>query len=151
MFSKLVFILGGGFVVLLSVLFVFHLGPPWITSGEDRIMSSTSLTNGSKLFLVLHRTESLIDAYEVSLFRVDPATNVFISWLGYEDGYWWRGELVSDPPGDEVKVNVLGTTIATYSTSKDSTIWHGRKTKIIPSRKIDGVNITDPIPKAILE
>lgn len=129
---------------------LFHFGPPGIKAGEDRILSSLLLTNGSKLFLVAHRTGHAIDAYEVSLFRVDDMTNVFVSWLGYEDGYWWGGALSPEFSKNSVKIKVFGGTVATYSLSNDSVIWHSGRRRVIPSFRIDGIKVNYPIPKAIL-
>jgi hypothetical protein len=137
-------------LLLIAALLLFHFGPLGIRAGDDCILSSTVLTNGSRLFLVAHRTGHPIDAYEVSLFRVDQNTNVFVSWLGYEDGYWWGGALLPEWSGDKVKIQVFGGTIGVYSVPNGSVSWLGGGITNIRSHKIDGVKIMEPIPAAIL-
>lgn len=146
--SKITFLCS--LILLGAALLLFHFGPPGIGFGEDRILSSTVLTNGNRLFLVAHRTGHPIDAYEVNLFRVDQNTNVFVSWLGYEDGYWWGGALLPEWSGDKVKIQVFGGTVGEYTVTDGSVSWFGGRKRTIPSYRIDGIKIVTPIPVAIL-
>ena len=139
-----------GIALLAAVILLFHFGPPGIKAGEDRILSSTLLTNGSRPFLVAHRTGHPIDAYEVSLFRVDQSTNVFVNWLGHEDGYWWWASLVAGPAGDKVRIRAFGTILAVYSVADGSVTWIDKAMEGVASHRIDGVKIQHPMPAAIL-
>lgn len=129
---------------------LFHLGPPGIKAREDRILSAVPLTNGSRLFLVARRTGHPIDAYEVSLFRVDPETNVFVTWLGYEDGYWWGASLQNDSTSGRVKIRAFGAVMGEYSSSEGTVSLGGNAGEVIPAYRIDGVKVIYPIPREIL-
>ena len=145
---KLVFA-GCGFAVIGLVL-LLHFGPPGIKAGEDRILGSTVLTGSNKLFLVAHRTGHPIDAYEVSLFRVDSETNVFVSWLGYEDGYWWGSSLHAETNGDKLDIEAFWQIVGTYSLSDGLIRWKDKQTRDTISHRIDGVKVSWPVPKIIL-
>ena len=147
--KKLLFFLGLVLLLILSLL-LFHFGPPGIKHGEDRILSSIGLTNGSKLFLVAHRTGHPIDAYEVSLFRVESDRSVFVNWLGFEDGYWWGASLVAESAAGKVKIRAFGGVIGEYSVMDGSVKLAGKK-EVEPSFRIDGVKVKCSIPKEILE
>src|SRR5712691_3603035 len=58
---------------------VYQFGPPGIKPGDDRVLSSMRLQNGDLLYIVAHRTTSIVDTYEVCLYRVNQNTNLFVS------------------------------------------------------------------------
>jgi hypothetical protein len=137
-------------IVIISLILLFHFGPPGISSGEDRILSSLKLTNDNRLYLVAHRTGDFIDAYKVSLVRVDRDTNVFVSWLGHEDGYWWNASLVPDVTAEEVTIRAFGFDFGVYRLSDGIFRWAEEDRKPIPSHRIDGIRVIERIPPDIL-
>jgi len=148
--SKYIFVGGGAgllFVAILALLYQF--GPPGIKTGEDRILSSTVLSNGSRIYVVAHRTGHLIDAYEVSLYRVDQSTNVFVCFLGHQEAFWWGSSLQASSSSDVVEIRAFWQMVANYSVSNGSVTWSDKKRGSYPSYKIDGVNVQWPVPKVL--
>lgn len=139
----------GAPALLIGGCALFHFGPPGIKAGEDRILSSLTLTNGSKLFLVAHRTGHPIEAYKVSLFRVEPDKSVFVNWLGFEDGYWWGASLSDNPATGKVQIRAFGGLIGEYSVAAGSVKFADKK-DVELGFKIDGVNVKCAIPKEIV-
>jgi hypothetical protein len=146
---KLLFGLGVT-VLLIGGCALFHFGPPGLKAGDNRVLSTLTLTNGSKLFLVARRTGHPIEAYEVSLFRVESDKSVFVNWLGFEDGYWWGASLSDNPTTGKVKIRAFGGLIGEYSVSAGSVRFTDKK-EPEPGFKIDGVSVKYPIPREIFD
>jgi hypothetical protein len=49
-----------------------HLGPFYVRPGDYVLLTHTALLNGQNFFAVGHRTESLTEPYEVTLYKVEP-------------------------------------------------------------------------------
>jgi hypothetical protein len=91
---------------------------------SEYILSSTSLKDGSRVFIVAHRTGHFIEAYEVTLYRVWADKSISLNWLGYEDGYWWWCNLRPGRPG-VIEVRAFGGLMAEYEISTGNVKWLG--------------------------
>jgi len=135
-------------VAIAVALPLIQFGPPGIKVGDDRLLASLSLSNGEALYLVTHRTPSWIDTYEVSLYRVDSRQNVFVNFLGDEQGYWWRSSLKFNPRGD-VEIVAKMCRVGVYSVSGGSVSIIGGKPSYVPGYKVDGDTIQCQIPEFV--
>jgi len=99
---------------------LFHLGPFGIHPGDDILLSQLSLTNGSRFFVVAHRTENLIDAYEVTFYRVDQNGDTFAYYLAHEDSFWWGCTLRPAKDSREIEIGADGAMAARYLPDQDA-------------------------------
>jgi hypothetical protein len=132
----------------LLLAYFFHFGPPGIKIGDDRVLASTNLADGSKVLIVLHRNKNPIEAYEVTLYRVWADNNISLNWLGYEDGYWWGCHL---KPGktDTLEIHAFGGLLAQYVISTGAVYWSG-SSKVTRSYRIDELDYKPMLPQVIL-
>jgi hypothetical protein len=117
--SKTVIILA----VVLALLFglrLFQLGPFGIRAGDDLVLARTTLAGGARLFVVAHRTESIAEPYEVTLYRVEPDDKVFLYWMGYEDSFWWGCSIRSDQDASLLQIRADGSVAAYYKVQDQS-------------------------------
>lgn len=135
-------------VVLIFVIAIAHFGPPGIKAGEDQVLSSMCLANGRKLFIVAHRTDSPFDAYEVSLYQVDQATNVFVCFLGHEESFWWGCSMRSESASN-VTIRAYWRKVADYSLSDGTLFWTDKSRGDFPTYKIDGDKVKWPVPPVL--
>lgn len=88
-------------IALLLGVRLFHLGPFGVRPGDDVVLARFTVKNGVRLFIVAHRTRSVIEPYEVTLYRTEKNGDVFTYWMGYEDSFWWACSIrPSDSPSD---------------------------------------------------
>ena len=104
-----------GVVTLLLGLCVFHLGPFGIRPGDDIVLGSAPLTNGGRLFVVAHRTHDLVEAYEVTLYRVERSGEIFTYWMGYEESYWWACSIRPVDDFSVLQIRADGAVAALYT------------------------------------
>ncbi len=109
------------------------------------------LQNGDLLYIVAHRTTSIVDTYEVCLYRVNQNTNFFVCFLGGKDSYWWGCSLRPDASSNSVLIHVFGMDVAKYSTTDGQVIWKDKTMGKFPSYRIDGVNVSWPVPAVVQE
>ena len=136
-------------VAFCALVCIWHFGPLEIQTGEDRILGSLELQEGDKLFLVAHRTTSLVDAYVVSLFRVHQKTNFSVCWLGHEDSYWWGSSLQSIQNSEDVCVQLWWSKLGTYSIADNSFHWADPAQPPVPTYFVDGVKVQCHVPDII--
>ena len=146
--KKALLIASVGLLGLILVALVAHFGPPGIKAGEDRILSKMLLADGRRLFIVAHRTAHLVDAYEVSLYRVDQATNFFVCFLGHEEGFWWGCSMLKESSSNIV-IHAYWRKIARYSLDDGTLVWTEKGRGDSPTYKIDGDKVKWPVPLVI--
>ena len=139
--KRLMLALGFGALALVTFVILYQFGPPGIKAGEDRILSSMLLTNGNRLVVVTHRTGHPIDAYEVTLYRIDQKTNVFAYYLGHEEAFWWGCSLRASSATNKVQILAFWQPLAAYSIADDSVSWPGEKRPDTPPHKNDAANV----------
>lgn len=136
-------------VVTLSLALLFHFGPLGIKSGDDRMLASAKLADASSVFIIAHRTGHFIDAYEVTLYRVSSPNDIYINWLGYEDGYWWGCNLKFGVKSNILEIHAFGRLMAEYDISTGNVKWSDKK-DALQSYRFDDLPNRQQIPKQIL-
>ena len=136
-------------LLLTPLVWFYQMGPPTISAGADKLLASTSLANGDTLFLVAHKTGDFVEAYEVSLYRVDETTNVFVAFLGHEEPFWWGASLRPSAVPDKIEIRAFWEIEAVYSIADGSYDYPAKKWVSYPSCKIDGVKIKWPVPEVV--
>jgi hypothetical protein len=100
--------------ILLIGIPLFHLGPPTVSIGDDLVLARSTLTNGAQLFVVAHRTDTIFEPYEVTLYRVRPDGEIYLYWMGYEDSFWWRCSIRPDQDPTRLQIRAIGSVTAYY-------------------------------------
>jgi hypothetical protein len=98
---------------------LFHLGPFGIRPGDDILLSRMTLANGAQLFVVGHRTAHFIDAYEVTLYRVEANGDAFRYYLGHEESYWWACSIRPATSSGAIEIRADGQVVARYRPHED--------------------------------
>jgi len=80
------------------------------------------LTNGPQFFVIGHRTASVREPYEVTLYKVEPDYKTFSYYLAFEDSYWWNCAVRSNAASGEVEIRADGGLTARYVPNKDIVI-----------------------------
>lgn len=135
--------------VFFSFALFFHFGPLGIKAGDDLVLASAKLSDASRVFIMAHRTGHLIDAYEVTLYRVSPTNGITINWLGYEDGYWWRCGLSYGNNSNILEIHAFGGLMAEYDITSGDIKWHDKQ-DVLHSYHIGDLSNVRPIPNVIL-
>jgi hypothetical protein len=104
-----------GVFALLVGLRLFHLGPFGIRPGDDITLAQARLTNGDQLFVVAHRTQSVAEPYEVTLYRLEATGEAVQYWMGYEDSYWWACSIRPTTNSSVLQIRADGSPAAFYS------------------------------------
>ena len=115
--------------VLLGIR-LFHLGPLGIRPGDDIFLAKLVSTNGPQFFVMGHRTPSVTEPYEVTLYKVEPDHKTFSYYLAFEDSYWWGCSIRSNVASGDVEIQADGGLTARYVPSKDLVISDAYKVPI---------------------
>ncbi len=113
----------GTFCAPLIAVYFFHFGPLGVGSGDDVLCAELSLTNGSKLCVVAHRTGEFIDAYHVTLYLIEVNGEVLSYNLGDEDSFWWATSLRLGVDKKEIEIRSFGQFVAKYLIAEKSVAW----------------------------
>jgi len=130
---------------------LFQFGPPSILPGDDRILATMRIADGDSLYIVAHRTSSLLKTYEVSLYRVLERTNFFVCFLGNKEPYWWGCSLRRTSIPERIEIRVGWAALATYSLPNGIVISEDKVLDGRPTYRMDGVKVTWPVPKVLLK
>jgi hypothetical protein len=108
-------ILGLVLVVGLVVgLRLFHVGPFGIRPGDNVVLARSTLASGARLCVVAHRTQSLTEPFEVTLYRTEASGKVFTYSMGYEDSFWWNCSIRPSTIPSVLHIRALGSVAAVY-------------------------------------
>jgi hypothetical protein len=88
------------------------------------------LTNGPEFFVIGHRTDSLTEPYEVTLYKVEPDHRTSSYYLAFEDSYWWGCSIRSNSVSGEIEIRADGGLCARYLPKKDLVISDAYKVPI---------------------
>ena len=112
-----------GILLALGAVFVgillFHLGPFGVRPGDNIFLAQLLSTNGPQFFVIGHRTESVTEPYEVTLYKVERDHKTFSYYLAFEDSYWWGCSVRSNTTSGEIEIRADGGLTARYIPSKD--------------------------------
>src|SRR4051812_43111671 len=103
------------FLLAIGGLFVFLLGPPRPDTRKPLILDSLQLADSRKLFLIEERDGNVLEPYAVSVYLLDPHSNVYVSFLGDEYGHWWGAKLIPTADANRVEIKTFGMTQGFYS------------------------------------
>jgi len=130
-----------GCIVLLLAVGLWRLGPPGIRQGDDLLLATLSDSDGARFYVIAHRTDHLIDAYEVTLYRVTLGKDAWSYYLAFEDGFWWGCTLGWSKGRKELEIRANGTIAARYIPEKDEIISHAYRVPIraraVPYTELD--------------
>ena len=93
---------------------LIHLGPFGIHPGDDVVLARFTATNGFRLCVIAHRTQSATEPYEVTLYRTETNGDVFTYWMGYEDSFWWACSIRSTDSPSILHIRAVGSVAAVY-------------------------------------
>jgi hypothetical protein len=126
---SLIVLLGSGFLTAIRLV---HLGPFKVRRGDNVVLARLSTTNGGEFIVIAHRTQSVTEPYEVTLYRVEPDRRTFSYYLSFEDSYWWSCSLASNTTSGDIEIRANSRLAARYLPVKDVVISDAYRVAIPP-------------------
>ncbi|HSU57103.1 MAG TPA: hypothetical protein VLT36_23885 [Candidatus Dormibacteraeota bacterium] len=108
-----------GLAMLLSGIWLFHLGPFSIHPGDNLLLAHLSFTNGPEFFVIGHRNESAVEPYTINLYKVETDRRTSRYLMAFEDSYWWGCSIKSNTASGEIEIRAGGGVAARYLPGKD--------------------------------